>query len=92
MLIFRDGHYVHPRFQGSASLKAVLPVMCPELTYTSLAIPNGEAAMLTWYQLHTGAIPPEESAAILDAMKAYCKLDTYGMVAIWKQLHLLIRR
>jgi len=92
MLIFRDGHYVHPRFQGSASLKAVLPVMCPELTYTGLAIPNGEAAMLTWYQLHTGAIPPEESAEILDAMKAYCKLDTYGMVAIWKQLRQIIGR
>ncbi len=67
-------------------------MLCPELAYSNLAIPNGEAAMLTWYQLHTGAIPPEARAEILDAMKAYCKMDTYGMVAIWNHLRLLIRR
>ena len=86
MLIFRDGLFVHPHFQGSASLKAVLPVLCPDLQYGDLAIQDGEAAMLTWYQLHSGAIPPGEHQETIAAMKAYCKMDTYGMVAIWEKL------
>ena len=86
MLIFRDGHYIHPDFKGSASLKAVLPVLCPELTYNDMAIPDGETAMLTWYRLQTGAIPLEERQETIEAMKAYCKMDTYGMVAIWEKL------
>ena len=86
MLIFRDGHYVHPDFNGSASLKAVLPVLCPDLGYKNMAIPDGETAMLTWYWLQSGVIPPEERQKTIEAMKAYCKMDTYGMVAIWEKL------
>lgn len=89
MLIFRDAHYIHPNFRGSASLKAVLPVLCPELQYADLSIQDGESAMLTWYQLHTGAIPPDQREIIITAMKDYCKMDTYGMVAIWDQLRKL---
>lgn len=90
MRIFKDGLFIHPLFKGSASLKAVLPVLCPELSYANLAIPDGESAMLTWYQLHTGAIPPAERDESITAMKIYCKMDTYGMVAIWKQLCTLL--
>ena len=89
MLIFRDGHYIDPHFHGSASLKAVLPVLCPDLTYTDLAIRDGESAMLTWYRLHSGAFPPEDRQETITAMKAYCKMDTYGMVAIWDHLRSL---
>jgi len=89
MLIFRDGHYVHPDFKGSASLKAVLPALCSDLGYNEIAIPDGETAMLTWYKLHTGTIPPEDCPQTIAAMKAYCKMDTYGMVAIWDKLRSL---
>jgi len=86
MLIFREGQYVDPRFQGSASLKAVLPVLCSELQYGDLTIQNGETAMLTWYHLHSGLISPADRQTTIDALKAYCKRDTYGMVAIWEHL------
>lgn len=86
MLIFRNGHYVHPDFHGSASLKAVLPVLCPELQHKELSISQGEEAMLAWYRLQTATIPPEERIEIETAMKEYCKLDTYGMIAIYNQL------
>jgi len=89
MLIFRDGHYIHPDFKGSASLKVVLPALCPALGYNEMTIPDGEAAMLTWYWLHTGTIPAEERQKTIEAMKAYCKMDTYGMVAIWDKLRTL---
>lgn len=86
MKIFKDGLYVHPDFHGSASLKAVLPVMCPDLSYDELAISNGEQAMLTWYWLQQGEIPLEQRTEIEAAMREYCKRDTYGMVAIWEEL------
>ena len=78
MKIFKDGCYVHPDFHGSASLKAVLPVLCPHLSYTDLEIQNGEETMLKWYWLQTGEPSPEERKATEDAMKAYCGLDTLG--------------
>jgi hypothetical protein len=91
MLIFRNGYYIDKDFMGSASLKAVLPVICPELGYDDLAIRNGEEAMLTWFKLQNGEIPPEEHAEIIEDMKAYCRLDAYGMVAILSHLEDLIR-
>jgi len=92
MRIFKVGHYVHADFHGSASLKAVLPVLCPELGYQELDISSGEQAMLTWFDLYTGKIPPEERAGVENAMKIYCKMDTYGMIAILNKLLEILRR
>ena len=86
MLPFSSGWYTHPDFHGSASLKAVLPVLCPELDYADLQIRDGQQAMLTWYRLQQGEISPEEETEIREAMLAYCQRDTYGMVAIWNHL------
>lgn len=86
MLIFKDGLYVHPDFHGSASLKAVLPVLCPELSYENLEISNGEEAMITWYWLQTTTLSDEEHEHTINAMREYCKLDTYAMVAILEKL------
>ena len=89
MEIFSKGLYVHPDFHGSASLKAVLPVLCPELAYTDLEIANGEEAMLTWYRLQQTDVPPDELKRIDSNLRAYCQRDTYGMVAIWNYLRTL---
>lgn len=86
MEIFSKGSYVHPDFHGSASLKAVLPVLCPELAYSDLEIANGEEAMLTWYRLQQAEVSPEEIVKIDANLRAYCRRDTWGMVAIWKYL------
>ncbi len=86
MKIFKDGSYVHPDFHGSASLKAVLPVICPHLSYANLEIQNGEETMLKWYWLQTDQPSGEERHAIEEAMKAYCRLDSFGMVEIFQQL------
>jgi len=92
MLIFKDGLYVHPDFHGSASLKAVLPVLCPELSYDELEISNGEEAMMTWYWLQTANLSQSAMKQIRSAMKEYCKLDTYAMIAILEKLYKVIRR
>lgn len=86
MLPFSSGWYIHPKFHGSASLKAVLPVLCPDLDYADLAIRDGQQAMLTWYRLQQDKHSPEEVSEIRKAMLDYCQRDTFGMVAIWKKL------
>jgi hypothetical protein len=92
MKIFKDGDYIHPDFHGSASLKAVLPVLCPELRYENLQITNGEEAMMTWYCLQTGDLDADSLKETKAAMKAYCELDTYAMVEIFHHLQKTIRR
>ena len=47
MLIFRN-YYEHPDFCGSKSLKAVLPVLVPELSYNHLGIQGGADAPAAW--------------------------------------------
>lgn len=92
MLIFRNGHYVHPDFHGSASLKAVLPALCPELNYEKLRISQGEEAMLAWHQIVSGQIPDKDVPGLKTAMKAYCRLDTYAMIETLKRLYELVRK
>ena len=91
MLIFRDGLFVHPDFHGSASLKAVLPVLCPELSYDELDVSNGEEAMMTWYWLQTADLSEENLKQTRAAMREYCKLDTFAMVAILEKLEKILR-
>ncbi len=91
MNIFKDGHYVHPDFHGSASLKAVLPVLCPALGYGDLQISQGEQAMLTWYWIVSGQIPKEDLPGLESALKAYCRRDTFGMIEILKRLREVVR-
>ena len=41
---FKQKWYDDPRFEGSASIKKVLPVLCPELSYKTLGIQEGGSA------------------------------------------------
>lgn len=86
MTPFKSGHYIHPASRGRASLKAVLPALCPDLAYEALPIQDAQEAMLTWYWLQRGEIAPEDEAAVRDSMLAYSRRDTFGMVAIWRHL------
>jgi hypothetical protein len=42
----KNGLYLHPHFKGSWSLKNVLPVMVPELSYEDMQIGAGDQAMV----------------------------------------------
>ncbi len=83
---FSEGAFVDADFHGSASLKAVLPVLCPDLDYGDLQIKDGQEAMLTWYWLQQGEVSAEDYESLRSAMLDYCRRDTYGMVAILEQL------
>jgi hypothetical protein len=84
--IFSKQHYVHPEFQGSTSIKDVMPVLVPELSYDGLAIKEGTMASEQWWTMTAAETAASERAAIADALRAYCKLDSYAMYAIWRKL------
>jgi hypothetical protein len=87
--IFSKQHYVHPNFRGSTSIKAVLPVLCPELSYEGLAIKEGATASEQWWEMVSDNGSAHKRREIADALRAYCKLDTYAMYAIWRTLNFL---
>lgn len=84
---FRRLGYYHYRFNGSFSIKSVLPAMFPndkELSYDNLEIHNGGMVMDTFANLHKlkDKIKLRE---IRGNLLKYCKLDIYAMVRIvWK--------
>ena len=87
---FRKGYYYHPLFNGSFSIKKVLPALCPndsELSYDKLNITNGGDASLTYKNLND--ITPDEYEKVLSDLYAYCNLDTLAMVKILEHLILI---
>jgi len=82
---FRGRGYYHPDFNGSFSIKSILPAMFPndpELDYKKLgSIQNGGDAMDTFANLH---LLKDKSKLdnIRKDLLAYCHLDTLAMVRI----------
>lgn len=87
MDIFQKQHFIHKDFRGKYSIKKVLPVLVPELTYKDLDIQEGTAASLSWNRLTTELLSEKDKQKIITDLKKYCGLDTLAMYAIWKELH-----
>ena len=90
--VLRD-HVYHPGFHGSFSLKVVLPVMVPELTYEDLVIFDGMVASVEIARLLflTGKVTDEERERVRRDLLAYCRRDTWAMVKLLQQLKGLSR-
>lgn len=86
MQVFKKGYYVHKDFYGSASLKKVLPVIVPELSYSSLVIHEGMTASNRWRDMIDPKTIKEESEEIYNNLLKYCELDTSAMVRILEKL------
>lgn len=84
MIPFQKRWYYHPDFKGSYSIKAVLPVLIPELRYDELDIAEGGTASLVYTQLKF----QDKITATLQrqALREYCKMDTLAMVRIFEHL------
>jgi hypothetical protein len=78
--------YVHKDFFGSASIKKVLPVLIPELSYKDLDIHAGGAAQRLWMEAVLDGKRPDEKDKILADLLKYCELDTLAMVRIYQHL------
>lgn len=86
MEVFLKMEYLHDDFKGSYSIKNVLPVMCPDLSYDSLAVSNGAEAVIEYENLIFGNVPEEEKESKFDSLLKYCKLDSWAMVRIFQEL------
>jgi hypothetical protein len=86
MEIFSKQYYVHKEFKGSSSIKKVLPVLVPELSYKELLIKEGGTASQAWKKIVDGKYSKDEATELINALKIYCNLDTYAMYAIFKRL------
>ena len=85
MVPFRRKHLYKPEMNGSYSLKAVLPALVPDLSYSDLEIQEGGTASETYESLYYGC-DPDLIARKRENLFKYCELDTLSMVRILKLL------
>lgn len=79
-------YFYHPGFHGSFSLKSVLPVLVPEMSYNTLSIKDGSHASSEYLRLIHPDTPIWEKEKIKEDILAYCRQDTLAMVRIRDQL------
>jgi hypothetical protein len=76
-------HYYHPQQHGSWSIKALLPIVAPELNYKSLEnVQNGTQAQLAFVKAISEDIDDATRRKLELDMLTYCKLDTLAMVKV----------
>ncbi len=90
MKVFSDNLYIHPDFKGRSSIKKVLPVLVPALSYANLEIGDGLTASISWYRaVKWNNIDPDTRQKIFEDMETYCEQDTLAMVKIFNFLSAL---
>lgn len=78
--------YIDYRFHGSSSIKKVLPVLVPEITYTDLDVSNGTMALDTWGRMVLDKDFNEDKEVTRKNLLEYCELDTLAMVKLYNVL------
>ena len=86
--VFKKG-YQHPGFGGRTSIKKVLPVMVPELSYNRLAVNNGDDALGVFGLMRVRQIEEAFVPTQRERLLEYCKLDTYAMVCLHRATTLI---
>ena len=82
--VFKSG-YVDIAFGGSTSIKKVLPVIVPDLTYDNMTVANGTDAMEAFTRL-LDLTKEVDKKKLRHDMLEYCKLDTLAMVKIFEKM------
>jgi len=85
---FNNKHIYDPKMKGKSSIKAVFPVLVPEMekAYKNLNIKNGMMAMGAFFNLLENS-DNEEKDKIRNDLLNYCRLDTLAMVKVWQYLN-----
>jgi len=78
---FRNFDYYNQNQKGSASLKAVLPVVTGK-GYEDLDIAEGQLASMLFEKVTYSEVSDEERAKVRSDLEKYCALDTEGMTWI----------
>jgi len=83
--IFSKGYYIDYRFKGSSSIKKVLPVLVPKMSYEDMQVGNGTDAIEAWDKLVLDETTSQtQKQQIQKDLLAYCKQDTLAMVEVFE--------
>lgn len=78
------------RFGGSNSIKKVLPVVAPHLSYGALNVQRGDQAQAVWNRMillaEDNPSQQVQKELLIADLLAYCELDTLAMVEIHRHL------
>ncbi len=83
-------NYVDLAFEGSTSIKKVLPVLCPELSYNDDAVHDGGMAVAAWVEM-VETINEHKRERLTRELREYCELDSLAMVRIFQYLQAVVR-
>ncbi len=83
---FGSGWFVDKDFLGRASIKYVLPVIVPNLSYKELDIQEGASAQRLWMDTIIREKGNSNKEKLFSDLVKYCEMDTIAMVEIWKVL------
>lgn len=83
-------HVCFAEFLGRTSIKVVLPVLVPALSYKELEIADGDAASAAFLRIVSSGTSEVERTQLRNALRAYCKQDTLAMVEIYRALCALL--
>ena len=86
MIPFSKMWFVDKDFFGSASLKNVMPVLVPELSYKELDVSDGLFARRVWTQTVLEGKNQDQKEKIMSDLSKHCTLDTFAMVRILEEL------
>ena len=81
---FASGLFVDKDFFGSASIKNVLPVIVPTLSYKKLDVQEGSSAQRLWMDSVIRDKSDINRDKLFYDLIEYCKMDTLAMVKIWR--------
>ena len=84
-------NYYDINFHGKSSIKKVLPVMVPEMSYKSLEIGEGGDASAAFEFMAMGFYDEKEIAETKANLLKYCAQDTLALVKIHKFLSYIIK-
>jgi hypothetical protein len=84
MVPFRRKHLYMPEMNGSYSLKAILPALVRDISYSDLEIQDGGTASMTYESLYFDS-EPDSVAKKRENLLKYCELDTLSMVKILEE-------
>jgi predicted RecB family nuclease len=79
-------YYYNAAFQGSFSLKSILPALVPTMSYEELVIQEGTHASLEYLRMLSPETEPAEKMKMEQDLLDYCSHDTLAMVKIRETL------
>jgi hypothetical protein len=79
-------HSYHARFQGSYSLKNVLPALVPGMSYEGMDVADGAQAGVVWETMIHGQLGESEKKKAREGLLAYCRQDTLAMAKLLQVL------